>query len=285
MIEKVNMYCPICDKQIEKYGRRKNDPKILGWTFCPKHGWIKEAVDETEMGAEKTAGFTEEASKKHIEQEKPPEEKDFRAPSEIKNPEASHIPEEEQLSTDLSGEAEVKIADLSKRKINVLRLPLIAVIISIIFGTILLVFLLNFFSWENSTDKNLEMKSSEVIVPAGTSDERFQSQASVLPEKVSSQSKTAEIQKEISLRPSISSKAVFTVQVGAFEDASYAEGLKKELNKKGYKVYITTLELKGNEKLYKVCIGRFSSREKAEVLSTKIKKKEGLQTFVTSGIV
>jgi len=285
MIEKVNMYCPICDKQIEKYGRRKNDPKILGWTFCPKHGWIKEAVDEAEMGAEKTVGFTEEASKKHIEQEKPPEEKDFRAPSEIKNPEASHIPEEEQLSTDLSGETEVKIADLSTRKINALRLPLIAVIILIIFGTIILVFLLNFFFWESSTDKNLEMKSSKVIVPAETSDEQFQSQASVLPEKVSSQSKTAEIQKEKSLRSSISSKAVFTVQVGAFEDASYAEALKKELNKKGYKVYITTLELKGNEKLHKVCIGRFVSREKAEVLSTKIKKKEGLQTFVTFGIV
>jgi cell division septation protein DedD len=285
MIEKVSMYCPICDKQIEKYGRRKNDPKILGWTFCPKHGWIKEAVDEGEMGAEKTVGFTEEASKKHIEQEKPSEEKDFSAPSEIKNPEASHIPEEEQLSTDLSGETEVKIADLSTRKINVLRLPLIVVIISIIFGSILLIFFLNFFFWKSSTDKNLEMKSSKVIVPAETSDEQFQSQASVLPEKVSSQSKTAEIQKEKSLRPSISSKAVFTVQVGAFEDASYAEALKKELNKKGYKVYITTLELKGNEKLHKVCIGRFSSREKAEVLSTKIKKKEGLQTFVTFGIV
>ena len=285
MIEKVSMYCPICDKQIEKYGRRKNDPKILGWTFCPKHGWIKEAVDEGEMGSEKTVEFTEEASKKHIEQEKPSEEKDFKAPSEIKNPEASHMPEEEQLSKDLSGETEIKIADLSTRKINVLRLPLIAVIISIIFGTILLVFLLNFFFWKSSTDKNLEMKSSKVIVPAETSDEQFQSQASVLPEKVSSQSKTAEIQKEISLRPSISSKAVFTVQVGAFEDASYAGVLKKELNKKGYKVYITTLELKGNEKLHKVCIGRFSSREKAEVLSTKIKKKEGLQTFVTFGIV
>ena len=285
MIEKVSMYCPICDKQIEKYGRRKNDPKILGWTFCPKHGWIKEAVDEGEMGSEKTVEFTEEASKKHIEQEKPSEEKDFKAPSEIKNPEASHMPEEEQLSKDLSGETEIKIADLSTRKINVLRLPLIAVIISIIFGTILLVFLLNFFFWKSSTDKNLEMKSSKVIVPAETSDEQFQSQASVLPEKVSSQSKTAEIQKEISLRPSISSKAVFTVQVGAFEDASYAEALKKELNKKGYKVYITTLELKGNEKLHKVCIGKFSSREKAEVLSTKIKKKEGLQTFVTFGIV
>ncbi len=285
MIEKVNMYCPICDKQIEKYGRRKNDPKIVGWTFCPKHGWIKEAVDEGEMGSEKTVEFTEEASKKHIEQEKPSEEKDVRAPSEIKNPEASHIPEEEQLSTDLSGETEIKIADLSTRKINVLRPPLIAVIISIIFGTILLVFLLNFFFWKSSTDKNLEMKSSKVIVSAETSDKQFQSQASVLPEKVLSQSKTAEIQKEISLRPSISSKAVFTVQVGAFEDASYAETLKKELNKKGYKVYITTLELKGNEKLHKVSIGRFSSREKAEVLSTKIKKKEGLRTFVTFGIV
>jgi septal ring-binding cell division protein DamX len=288
MIEKVSMYCPICDKQIEKYGRRKNDPKILGWTFCPKHGWIKEGVDEGEMREEKTAESAEEASKKHTEQEKPSEEKNFRTPSEIKKPEASSIPEEEQLRTDLPDETETKITDLSTMKINFFGLTPIAVIISIIFVTILLVFLFNFLFWKSSANKNLEMKSYKVIVSAETSDKQFQSQASVLPEEESSQSKTEDPPKEIkdkSLRPLIPSKTVFTVQVGAFEDASYAEALKKELNKKGYKVYITTLELKGNEKLHKVCIGRFSSREKAEVLSTKIKKKEGLQTFVTFGIV
>jgi hypothetical protein len=35
-------YCTICNKQIEKYGRRKEDLKKPGWVFCPKHGWIQE---------------------------------------------------------------------------------------------------------------------------------------------------------------------------------------------------------------------------------------------------
>ena len=283
------MYCPICDKQIERYGRRKEDLKILGWTFCPKHGWIKEDVDEGQMREGKTAGLSEEASEKHIEQGGPLEGIDLKTPSEIKKPEALCIPEEEQLGTDLSSETGAKITDLSTRRINVLRrLPTIGVIISIIFGIILIAFLLSSLLWKSSADKNPEMKSSKVIFPAETSAKQFQSQASVLPEEESSQIKTEALPKEIkdkSLRPSMVSKTVFTVQVGAFEGASYAEALKKELNKKGYKVYITTLKLKGNEKLYKVCIGRFSSREKADLLSTKIKKKEGLQTFVTSGAV
>jgi cell division septation protein DedD len=283
MKKEVSMYCPICDKQIERYGKRKDDLKILGWTFCPKHGWIKEDVDEGQVREEKTAGFSEEVPEKHIEQGKPSEISDFKTPSEIKKAEALCIPEEEQLETDLSSETGVKITDLSTRRINVLRrLPPIAVIISIIFGIILVVFLLSCLLWKSSADKNLEIKSSKVIFPAETSAKQFQSQASVLPEKALSQSRTEEPHKEIkekSLQPSVPSKAVFTVQVGAFEDASYAEVLKKELNKKGYKVYITTLELKGNEKLYKVCIGRFSSREKADLLSTKIKKREGLQNF------
>lgn len=34
------IYCPICDKQIGKYSRRKNDLRIPGWVYCPKHSWI-----------------------------------------------------------------------------------------------------------------------------------------------------------------------------------------------------------------------------------------------------
>jgi cell division septation protein DedD len=289
MKKEVVMYCPICDKQIERYGRRKDDLKILGWTFCPKHGWIKEDIEEGQVREEKTEGFPEEVSEKHIEQGTPLEASDFKTPSEINKPEALCIPEEEQLETDLSSETGGKITDLSTRRINVLRkLPPVAVIISIIFGIIVVVFLISCLLWKSSADKNLEMKSSKVIFPAETSAKQFQSQTSVLPEKASSQSRTEDPPKEIkekSLQTSVPSKTIFTVQVGAFEGASYAEALKKELNKKGYKVYITTLELKGNEKLYKVCIGRFSSREKADLLSTKIKKREGLQTFVTLGMV
>lgn len=74
-------------------------------------------------------------------------------------------------------------------------------------------------------------------------------------------------------------KTTFTVQVGAFENVSYARSLKEMLNKKGYRTYILHTKKKGN--LYKVCIGRFSDRKKAKALAEKIKKKEGYQAFIT----
>ncbi|MBI5187764.1 MAG: SPOR domain-containing protein [Nitrospirae bacterium] len=73
----------------------------------------------------------------------------------------------------------------------------------------------------------------------------------------------------------------YTVQVSAFQNASDAERLKKKLDKKGYKTYITTSETKKHEKLYKVRTGEFKSRKEAEILSIKIRKTEGLQAFVT----
>jgi cell division septation protein DedD len=77
------------------------------------------------------------------------------------------------------------------------------------------------------------------------------------------------------------SGAVFTVQVGVFRNLSYAKSLKSMLNKKGYNVYVITSKSKKEEKLYTVWIGKFSDRKKAENLSEKIKKTEGLQAFVT----
>lgn len=72
----------------------------------------------------------------------------------------------------------------------------------------------------------------------------------------------------------------YTVQAGAFKGVSDANALKARLDKKGYKTYIT-LETKNHKKLYKVRIGDFATRKEAEILSIKIKKSEGLNTFVT----
>lgn len=72
----------------------------------------------------------------------------------------------------------------------------------------------------------------------------------------------------------------YTVQAGAFKNVSDANILKERLDKKGYKTYIT-LETKNHKKLYKVRIGDFAARKEAEILSIKIKKSEGLNTFVT----
>jgi len=99
--------------------------------------------------------------------------------------------------------------------------------------------------------------------------------------------KVEETNKQIKSQGSVStfqrsSKAVFTVQVGAFKNASYAKFFVTWLKEKGYDAYIATPMSKEEEGLYKVCIGRFIEREKAVALSEKIKSNEGLRTFITT---
>jgi hypothetical protein len=92
-----------------------------------------------------------------------------------------------------------------------------------------------------------------------------------------------EIKKEFSQpqKPSEEPLAViFTVQVGAFKNASYAKALAKRLHEKGYETYITSFENKDGM-LFKVRVGKFSNRQEAENLSGKINNMEGFQTFVT----
>jgi hypothetical protein len=76
------------------------------------------------------------------------------------------------------------------------------------------------------------------------------------------------------------SGVIFTIQVGAFRNSSYAKALAKRLYEKGYKAYITSFENKSGI-LFKVCVGKFSNRQEAENLSGKIRSTESLQTFVT----
>jgi cell division protein FtsN len=75
-------------------------------------------------------------------------------------------------------------------------------------------------------------------------------------------------------------KIIYTVQIGAFRNASDADSLKLKFVKKGYKSFIMASKRK-DKILYKVMIGEFFRRKDAELLSVKIKKKEGLRTFVT----
>ena len=87
--------------------------------------------------------------------------------------------------------------------------------------------------------------------------------------------------KEKSIQPRKPSEAIFSVQVGAFRNASYAKVIATMLYEKGYKAYVTHSVTKEGERLYRVCLGKFSDRENAKSLSGKIKKTEGLETFVT----
>ncbi|MEW6002752.1 MAG: tetratricopeptide repeat protein [Nitrospirota bacterium] len=104
-------------------------------------------------------------------------------------------------------------------------------------------------------------------------------------EKVGSQRKATEERKEIKRKSSKSEKksvTIFTVQVGAFRNVTSAKTLKSRLDEKGYDTYITLSGSKEGERLYKVYIGIFVARNKAEALSEKIRNRDGIKAFVTS---
>jgi hypothetical protein len=124
---------------------------------------------------------------------------------------------------------------------------------------------------QNTDKKDVEKVAEENLVKKG--------------EEVRTQNKITEDKneaKENSLQPRKPSGVIFTVQVGAFRNASYAKALATKLDKKGYKTYITLLGSKKAGKLYKVWIGIFYESEKANILSEKIKNSEGLQAFIIS---
>jgi len=133
---------------------------------------------------------------------------------------------------------------------------------------------------EKLSEGNLVRKDGgEKVVESA---KQIQSKGSVPLQEVGTQTATAEDKKEKSPGLQKPKEAVFTVQVGAFRNASYAEALATWLKDKGYNAYITVIGSKEGEKLYKVYIGKFINREKAKTLSEKIKSSEGLQAFVTS---
>lgn len=76
-------------------------------------------------------------------------------------------------------------------------------------------------------------------------------------------------------------KIIYTVQMAAFKNAVEAENFKAKYDKKGYMTYIVISKNKRNEKIHKIRTGEFKGRKDAEILSLKLKKTEGLNTFVT----
>jgi cell division septation protein DedD len=73
----------------------------------------------------------------------------------------------------------------------------------------------------------------------------------------------------------------YTVQIGAFKNEADALALKAKYEKKGYKTQVVNTQEKNKEKLFKVMVGAFNARKDAELLALKLKKTEGLKTFVT----
>jgi hypothetical protein len=75
---------------------------------------------------------------------------------------------------------------------------------------------------------------------------------------------------------------MYSVQVGAFSDASHAMTLKTLLAAKGYKAVIEKPGSVRKDQFYRVFIGEQSNRSSAEILSARIEGTEGIQAFVTS---
>ncbi len=71
----------------------------------------------------------------------------------------------------------------------------------------------------------------------------------------------------------------FAVQVGAFEDAAAAQRLAERLRGRGLDVYVSPSAEPGASR-WRVRVGPVASREQAETLAGRLKKRERLPTWV-----
>jgi len=211
-------------------------------------------------------------------------------------------------SSMLTKQTEEKIEDVRKKS------PLFAYIVPALFVTVLLAFLIGYFFWRD-TSHNLVAKKAEVenqkqvLSQKNNQMVESQSQVSVSPDKPVAvalneekegkkekkiegktlQSKTTQqtkqlqpLQKTMQNRQATKpSKPVFTVLAGIFQNETNAKNLRKMLHEKGYDASILTSKSKNGGTLFRVCIGQFKDRKKAEDIATKIKNKESMQALVT----
>lgn len=167
----------------------------------------------------------------------------------------------------------MKRAD-SKEKSSVFYIGKWVIILSIIL-TSSLSFILGFFVGKSYSPslKSQETQNRE------TQQARAVQQTNANPEPKTTQ-ETKET-KEVSKTQENSKTRKYTVQAGAFKNAADADSLKTKLEKKGYKTSMISSKTKKHKNIYKVMIGEFNTRNEAELLSIKLKKTEGLRTFVT----
>ena len=146
---------------------------------------------------------------------------------------------------------------------------------------------------ESAEQKNIESEKKEALVQQPEQTQKPQETQQTVKAQQAQETKKTQITKETKQTPiaketkqtketqETTKTRKYTVQTGAFKDISDANVLKSRLDQKGYKTYIAPTETKTHKKLYKVMVGDFVTRKEAEVLSIKIKKAEGLKTFVT----
>ena len=289
-------YCTICNKQIEQYGRRKEDFKKPGWVFCPKHGWIQEDIYIKEIGLEKPLRLSiEEVQEEHDEKEKLLKKEEFKILPEIKITKEFPVKEEKQQEIEFPGKKRLRVADLSTTITrNKFTLGIIA---SVMFFIVIVSFVLGYFVWKDSSKEMLEIKSMQALAHnKKMTITQEQSKVSDLSQELFSKKKSTVLVNDISANEqTVSEKeiiretpqaqkpfiAMYSVQVGAFTNIANAKSLQNSLDKRSYHCYISTQSSNGVVKFHKVLIGKFSDRKKAWSFSKKIKKAENIQTFVT----
>ena len=246
------MYCPICNGPVEETGKP-------AWAYCRTHGWVKyksryekESEDLVGKLSSKREGVTE--------------------------------PGEEEGG------------------FSIRRSPLLRYILPAVAVTILLGLLVGYFFWRDTASKNVEVgtqlprqKNEQSVEPksqipvtvkeAAPPNKEEKKEIGVEKKSKSRKPRSEKQFSQIHRAPQTqgtrkSPKPAFTVQAGAFRDASRAQSLKAMLHKKGYATSIVSSKSEGGGTLYKVFVGSFREKKEAENISREIGKKEGIQAFV-----
>ena len=81
--------------------------------------------------------------------------------------------------------------------------------------------------------------------------------------------------------PSSGKSGTWVVQVIATRDREVASSVVKKLAAKGYPAFLVTPAAGAAQPFYKVHVGRYDDRAEAEHISTRIKKEEQFQSWIT----
>jgi cell division septation protein DedD len=111
------------------------------------------------------------------------------------------------------------------------------------------------------------------------------------PERLGAQDPAPETLKEQSPQPAApapagsstaprESGAGFTVQVAAVRERNEADTIVKRLTSKGYPAYVTT-PAAGAPRVYRVRVGTFDERRKAEAVAGRLEKEEQFKPWIT----
>jgi hypothetical protein len=72
----------------------------------------------------------------------------------------------------------------------------------------------------------------------------------------------------------------YTVNVASFRDKRNTDRLMRELEKKGYEVFIEKANIPQKGVWYRVAVGRFPSRREAQAFARGLKERDGINSFV-----